>query len=82
MKVGFRRIAVLVGVLALIAASCGEDPAPPAGGNGDDPVDETVCATYDTEAGDLLAQICSEGDDPGLDRPRVPAPVGAERADG
>jgi polar amino acid transport system substrate-binding protein len=61
MKVGFRRIAVLVGVLALIAASCGEDPAPTTGGNGDDPVDETVCATYDTEAGDLLAQICSEG---------------------
>ena len=62
MKVGFRRIAVLVGVLALIAASCGEDPAPSAGGNGDDPVDETVCAAYDTEAGDLLAQICSEGE--------------------
>lgn len=62
MKVGFRRIAVLVGVLALIAASCGEDPVPPAGGNGDDPVEETVCASYDTEAGDLLAQICSEGE--------------------
>jgi polar amino acid transport system substrate-binding protein len=62
MKVGFRRIAVLVGVLALIAAGCGEDPAPPADGNGGGPVDETVCATYDTEAGDLLAQICSEGE--------------------
>lgn len=62
MKVGFRRIAVLVGVLALIAAGCGEDPAPPTSGNGDDPADETVCATYDTEAGDLLAQICSEGE--------------------
>ncbi|HEX6581214.1 MAG TPA: transporter substrate-binding domain-containing protein [Actinomycetota bacterium] len=61
MKVGFRRIAVLVGVLALIAAGCGEDPAPPAGGNGDDPADETVCATYDKEAGDLLAKICTEG---------------------
>jgi polar amino acid transport system substrate-binding protein len=61
MKVGFRRIAVLVGVLALIAAGCGEDPAPPADGNGGGPADETVCATYDTEAGDLLAQICSEG---------------------
>ena len=44
MKVGFRRIAVLVGVLALIAASCGEDPAPPADGNGGGPADETVCA--------------------------------------
>jgi polar amino acid transport system substrate-binding protein len=62
MKVGVRRIAVLVGVLALIAASCGEDAAPPASGNGDDPVDETVCASYDTEAGDLLAQICSESE--------------------
>jgi polar amino acid transport system substrate-binding protein len=62
MKVGFRRIAVLVGVLALIAASCGEDPAPPTGGNGGGPADETVCASYDTEAGDLLAQICSEGE--------------------
>jgi polar amino acid transport system substrate-binding protein len=62
MKVGFQRIAVLVGVLALIAASCGEDPAPPTGGNGGGPADETVCASYDTEAGDLLAQICSEGE--------------------
>ncbi len=62
MKVGFRRIAVLVGVLALTAASCGEDPAPPADGNGEVPADETVCASYDTEAGDLLAQICSEGE--------------------
>ncbi len=62
MKVAFRRLAVLGGVLAIIAASCGEDPAPPTGGNGDGPADETVCATYDTEAGDLLAQICSEGE--------------------
>ncbi len=62
MKVAFRRLAVLGGVLAIIAASCGEDPAPPTGGNGDGPTDETVCATYDTEAGDLLAQICSEGE--------------------
>lgn len=61
MKVGFRRIAVLVGVLALIAAGCGEDPAPPTTGNGDDPTGETVCATYDKDAGDLLAKICTEG---------------------
>lgn len=61
MKVGFRRIAVLVGVLALIAASCGEDPAPPADGNGEVPADETVCASYDKDAGDLLAKICTEG---------------------
>ena len=61
MKVGFRRIAMLVGVLALIAAGCGEDPAPPTSGNGDDPADETVCATHDKDAGDLLARICTEG---------------------
>lgn len=61
MKVGFRRIAVLVGVLALIAASCGEDPAPPADGNGGSPADETVCASYDKDAGDLLAKICTDG---------------------
>lgn len=61
MKVGFRRIAVLVGVLALIAAGCGEDPAPPADGNGGGPADETVCASYDKNAGDLLAKICTDG---------------------
>jgi polar amino acid transport system substrate-binding protein len=61
MKVGFRRMAVLLGVLALVAAGCGEDPAPPEAGDGD-PADETVCATHDAEAGDLLAQICSEGE--------------------
>lgn len=61
MKAGFRRIAVLVGVLALIAAGCGEDPAPPADGNGGGPADETVCASYDKNAGDLLAKICTDG---------------------
>jgi polar amino acid transport system substrate-binding protein len=61
MKVGFRRIAVLVGVLALIAASCGEDPVPPTAGDGD-PADATVCGSYDADAGDLLAKICSEGE--------------------
>jgi polar amino acid transport system substrate-binding protein len=61
MKVGFRRIAVLLGVLALVAAGCGEDPAPPAAGDGD-PAEETACDAHDPEAGDLLAQICSEGE--------------------
>jgi polar amino acid transport system substrate-binding protein len=60
MKV-FRRIALLFAVLALVAASCGEDPAPPTSGNGDQ-TDDTVCATYDEDAGDLLAKICTDGE--------------------
>jgi polar amino acid transport system substrate-binding protein len=60
MKVGFRRIAVLFGVLALVAASCGED-TPPTDGGGTQ-ADESVCATYDKDAGDLLAKICTDGE--------------------
>ena len=60
MKLGFRRIAVLLAVLALVAASCGED-TPPVDGN-DGQTDETVCATYDKDAGDLLAKICTDGE--------------------
>ena len=60
MKVGFRRIAVLLGVLALVAASCGED-TPPADGNDGQATDDTVCASYDKNAGDLLAKICTDG---------------------
>ena len=59
MKLGFRRIAVLLAMLALVAASCGED-TPPTDGN-DGQADDTVCATYDKDAGDLLAKICSDG---------------------
>lgn len=60
MKLGFRRMTLLMGVLALVAAGCGED-APPTSGNGDGD-GEGVCATHDAEAGDLLAQICSDGE--------------------
>jgi polar amino acid transport system substrate-binding protein len=60
MKVGFRRIAILLGVLALVAAGCGED-TPPADGN-DGQADDTVCSTYDKDAGDLLAKICTDGE--------------------
>jgi polar amino acid transport system substrate-binding protein len=60
MKVGFRRMVVLFGVLALVGASCGED-TPPADGNGGQG-DDTVCATYDKDAGDLLAKICTDGE--------------------
>ncbi|MGH2681112.1 MAG: transporter substrate-binding domain-containing protein [Actinomycetota bacterium] len=62
MKLGFRRMVLLLGVLALVAAACGED-APPATGNGDpEPTGDAVCDTYDTEAGDLLAKICTDGE--------------------
>jgi polar amino acid transport system substrate-binding protein len=60
MKLGFRRIALLLAVLALVAAACGEDTPPedtsPQAG------DETVCDTHDPDAGDLLAEICSNGE--------------------
>jgi polar amino acid transport system substrate-binding protein len=57
MKLGTRRMTLLLGVLALVAAGCGED-APPSGGGGT-PAAETVCDTHDTNAGDLLAEICT-----------------------
>lgn len=60
MKLGFRRMTVLVGVLALVAAGCGDDN-PPADGNGS-AAGEGVCATYDKNAGDLLAQICANNE--------------------
>jgi polar amino acid transport system substrate-binding protein len=61
MKVHVRRTVLLLGVLALVAASCGDDePAP--SGDGDTQADATVCSTYDTSAGDLLAQICEAGE--------------------
>lgn len=59
MKGAFRRTSLLLAVLALVAAACGEDTPPADGGNqGGD----TVCASYDKDAGDLLAQICTEGE--------------------
>jgi polar amino acid transport system substrate-binding protein len=61
MKLHVRRAVLLLGVLALVAASCGDDePAP--SGDGDTQADATVCSTYDTSAGDLLAQICEAGE--------------------
>jgi polar amino acid transport system substrate-binding protein len=59
MKLGFRRMTVLMGVMALVAAGCGED-TPPAGGG--TPAAEGVCDTHDTSAGDLLAEICTNGE--------------------
>jgi polar amino acid transport system substrate-binding protein len=57
MRLGFRKMTLLMGVLALVAAGCGED-APPAD-DGTQNGEETVCATADTNAGDLLAEICT-----------------------
>ena len=60
MKLGFRRIALLFAVLALVAAACGQDEPADTGSGGESPAgQETVCASADTDAGDLLAQICS-----------------------
>jgi polar amino acid transport system substrate-binding protein len=60
MRFGFRRMTVLMGVLALVAAGCGKD-TPPADGNGSAAA-KGVCASYDKNAGDLLAQICSNNE--------------------
>jgi polar amino acid transport system substrate-binding protein len=59
----FRSILVLVAALSLVAAACGEDePTEPAGGGTDGgTAAQGVCADVDTNAGDLLAQICQEG---------------------
>lgn len=61
----FRSILVLVAALSLVAAACGSDePTPTAddGGTGTGAATtETVCSTADTSAGDLLAQVCTEG---------------------
>jgi polar amino acid transport system substrate-binding protein len=60
MKLGTPRLGLFVVVLALVSAACGEDAAPPQGGGGS-PAAETVCASHDPNAGDLLARICTEG---------------------
>ena len=60
MKLGTPRLGLFVVVLALVSAACGEDAAPPQG-DGGSPAAETVCASHDPNAGDLLARICTEG---------------------
>jgi polar amino acid transport system substrate-binding protein len=56
MTLGFRRMTLLLGVLALVAAGCGEETPPADGGT---QAGEGACATHDPEAGDLLAEICA-----------------------
>jgi polar amino acid transport system substrate-binding protein len=60
MRLGLRRIALLVAVLALVAAACGEDTPPD--DDGAQAGGDTVCDTHDPEAGDLLARICADGE--------------------
>jgi polar amino acid transport system substrate-binding protein len=59
-RLHFRSIFAIAVVLAMVGVACGGDDAtttPPAGNGGG----EDVCATADTSAGDLLAEICSKG---------------------
>ncbi|MDH4112738.1 MAG: transporter substrate-binding domain-containing protein [Actinomycetota bacterium] len=63
-KFRFRSILVLTAALSLVAAACGSDePADTAAGGNDtgSATAETACSTADTSAGDLLAEICSNG---------------------
>jgi polar amino acid transport system substrate-binding protein len=60
MKLGSVRVGLFVVVLAMVAAACGEDATPPADGP-TTPGAESVCASHDETAGDLLAEICTNG---------------------
>ena len=60
MKLGSGRIALLLVALTMVAAACGED-TPPDDGGSPQAGGDTVCASHDANAGDLLARICSEG---------------------
>jgi polar amino acid transport system substrate-binding protein len=61
-KFKLRSFVALVAVLALTAAACGGDDDEPSGDSGSTGASATgACATADTSAGDLLAQICNEG---------------------
>jgi polar amino acid transport system substrate-binding protein len=58
----FRSIILLVATLSLVGAACGSDePADTANGDTGSATADTVCASADTSAGDLLAKICDEG---------------------
>ena len=61
-KFKLRSFVALLAVLALTAAACGGDDDEPSGDAGSTGTSATgACATADTSAGDLLAQICDEG---------------------
>ena len=62
-KFRFRSLLVLVAALSLVAAACGggdDDTTDTAGGDGGTTT-KGACADADTSAGDLLAQICTDG---------------------
>jgi polar amino acid transport system substrate-binding protein len=61
-KFRFRSILVFAAALSLVAAACGSDePSEPAGGDNGGTTGTGACADADTAAGDLLAQVCTEG---------------------
>ena len=58
----FRSVLVLVAALSLVGAACGSDePTDTADGDTGGTTSTGVCADADTAAGDLLAQICTDG---------------------
>jgi polar amino acid transport system substrate-binding protein len=62
-KFRFRSLLVLVAALSLVAAACGggdDDTTDTADGDGGTTA-SGACADADTSAGDLLAQVCSDG---------------------
>jgi polar amino acid transport system substrate-binding protein len=64
-KPRFRVLLMLATTLALVAAACSDSgsSAPPAtgGGTSGPPAADTVCASADMSAGDLLAKVCDSG---------------------
>jgi polar amino acid transport system substrate-binding protein len=59
----FRGLLALAAVMTIVAAACSDSETPTAGGGGTDTgsAGTGVCASVDTSAGDLLAQVCEEG---------------------
>ena len=60
-KFKLRSFVALLAVLALTAAACGGDDEPSDAASSTGTTATGACATADTSAGDLLAQICDEG---------------------
>jgi polar amino acid transport system substrate-binding protein len=59
-KPRFRALLMLGTVLALVAAAC-SDSSSTAGPSSTVPAGDTVCASADASAGDLLAKVCDSG---------------------
>jgi polar amino acid transport system substrate-binding protein len=62
-KFRFRSIVVLAAALSLVAAACGggDDDTTDTADDGGGTTSAGACADADTAAGDLLAQVCSDG---------------------